>query len=616
MSSMAEPYSLTARIDLIRDHFAALAAALPHVPDELSRAGDTLAREIAQYGVVHIFLLVLGFAALGLCAEFLFRAATSHARRRIAARRIVTVIDRLRVIAFDIAFTLGAIAAFALGSLGAFLSFAWPPLLREIVLGALILFVAVRLAMASIRGGGAAGRFWRVRISLFLGWLVLGLVCVGLLDRLAMQPEIRRLIAYALALGLLAIALETTWQRPGHRRGAWFATFYLVVLWLVWVGSATPQKSLFWTLVIAAVLPAAIRVTGRTVRSLLAAPAEHDTATGSYVLLAVCLERGLRAAWIVGAAVFLAEVWGIPFGELTASDTPVTRLARGALSAVVIVLVADFAWSLMKAAFDRALERATDAGETDAEELRRHARLRTLLPIARNVVFIIVAVMAVLMVLASLGVEIGPLIAGAGVVGVAIGFGAQTIVKDVISGVFYLLDDAFRVGEYIQASGHKGTVESFSLRSVKLRHHRGPLTTVPFGELGAIENMSRDWVIDKLTIGVTYDTNLDAAKKIIKEIGKELTADPEFQGKLIETLKMQGVEQFGDFAIQLRLKMKTKPGEQFVIRRRAYALIKKAFDANGIKFAYPTVQVASGEESAAAAAKRGLELVASRDERP
>ena len=156
------------------------------------------------------------------------------------------------------------------------------------------------------------------------------------------------------------------------------------------------------------------------------------------------------------------------------------------------------------------------------------------------------------------------MIAGAGVVGVAVGFGAQTVVKDVISGVFYLLDDAFRIGEYIQSGSYKGTVESFSLRSVKLRHHRGPLFTVPFGELGAVQNMSRDWVIDKMMIGITYDSNLDTAKKLIKQIGKELAADPEFKPHIIEPLKMQGVEQFGDYAIQIRMKMMTKPGEQFV----------------------------------------------------
>jgi len=206
-----------------------------------------------------------------------------------------------------------------------------------------------------------------------------------------------------------------------------------------------------------------------------------------------------------------------------------------------------------------------------------------------------------LMALAAMGVEIGPLIAGAGVVGVAIGFGAQTLVRDIFSGMFYLMDDAFRVGEYIQSGSYKGTVESFSLRSIKLRHQRGPVFTVPFGVLGAVQNMSRDWVIDKTMIGITYDSDIELAKKLIKKVGQELTEIPEFAPSILEPMKMQGVEAFGDYAIQIRLKMKTRPGEQFMIRRRAFAMIKKAFDENGIKFAFPTVQVAGGEPSAAAA---------------
>jgi small-conductance mechanosensitive channel len=300
-------------------------------------------------------------------------------------------------------------------------------------------------------------------------------------------------------------------------------------------------------------------------------------------------------------------VWDIDLIQLTARDTVATRLIRGGLSAIVIVLVADFLWRLARALIDRKLTSAASADNLEVEEARRRARLRTLLPILRNVLMVVVMTVAAMMVLSALGVEIGPLIAGAGVVGVAVGFGAQTVVKDVISGVFYLLDDAFRIGEYIQSGSYKGTVESFSLRSVKLRHHRGPLFTVPFGELGAVQNMSRDWVIDKMMIGITYDSNLDTAKKLIKQIGKELAADPEFKPHIIEPLKMQGVEQFGDYAIQIRMKMMTKPGEQFAIRRKAFAMIKKAFDANGINFAFPTVQVAQGED-AAAAARQAIEI--------
>ncbi len=284
-----------------------------------------------------------------------------------------------------------------------------------------------------------------------------------------------------------------------------------------------------------------------------------------------------------------------------------TRLVRGTLKAIVIALAAEFLWLFLRAAIDSRLAGATHASAAhgsagDDEEERRLARLRTLLPIVRNMLTVVIVVIAVLMILSSMGIEIAPLIAGAGVVGVAIGFGAQTLVKDVISGMFYLLDDAFRVGEYIQSGNYKGTVESFSLRSVKLRHQRGPIFTVPFGELGAVQNMSRDWVIDKLTLGVSYDTDLEKARKLIKEIGRELAANPEFAPYVIEPLKMQGVEEFGDYAIQIRMKMMTKPGHQFTIRRRALAAINQAFKDNGIKFAQPTVQVANGMDAGTIAA--------------
>ena len=326
-------------------------------------------------------------------------------------------------------------------------------------------------------------------------------------------------------------------------------------------------------------------------------PAEDERGRRRPSLTAVTLERGLRAALLIGGAYLIAWILGLDFGALTARDTLAMRLLRGAINAVVIVLLADFAWHLARAWIDCRLAEATirrqaDGGGEPPPGAPAHAPAD---PCATSC-WSCSSTMAVLMALSALGVEIGPLIAGAGVVGVAIGFGAQTLVKDIISGMFYLLDDAFRVGEYIISGSYKGTVESFSLRSIKLRHHRGSLYTVPFGELGAVQNMSRDWVIDKLSVGVTYDTDLDKVKKIIKQIGKELQADPEFAPHIIETLKMQGVEQFGDFAIQIRMKMMTKPGEQFVIRRRAYAMIKKAFDANGIEFAFPTVTVAGGGE--------------------
>ena len=246
---------------------------------------------------------------------------------------------------------------------------------------------------------------------------------------------------------------------------------------------------------------------------------EPDALPTGHAGIAARLKKGPTvhsSAWIVPGATVI--------GDVTIEEESSVwygAVLRGDINAGVILLLADFAWHLARARIDSRLAEAYAAGEADADEIRRRARLRTLLPILRNLLLVVLVTMAVLMALSAVGVQIGPLIAGAGVVGVAIGFGAQTLVKDIISGMFYLLDDAFRIGEYIVSGSYKGTVESFSLRSIKLRHHRGYLYTVPFGELGAVENMSRDWVIDKITVSVVYDTDLDKAKRVIKEVSKQ-----------------------------------------------------------------------------------------------
>jgi moderate conductance mechanosensitive channel len=365
----------------------------------------------------------------------------------------------------------------------------------------------------------------------------------------------------------------------------------------------------FWLVLVIIILPPAILLSRRAVEHLLRPPGSSQTG-GPPSVIEVTLEHGVRALLIIGAAAVLSWGWDVDLVHLAGREAVFASIVHGVLTTIVILLIADVLWHATKAAIDRKLADTVDLGQPNSDEARRRARLHTLLPIFRNVLFVLVVSVAVMMALAELGVQIGPLIAGASVVGVAIGFGAQTFVRDVIAGMFYLLDDAFRVGEYIQSGNYKGTVEGFSIRSVRLRHHRGPVYTVPFSLLGAIQNQSRDWVIDKLMVGITYDSNLDLAKKLIKQIGLELAQEPEFAPLILEPLKMQGVEHLGDFAVQIRMKMMTLPGEQFVIRRKAFAMVKKAFDANGIKFAFPTVSITGeGDPSTAAVAQRALELV-------
>src|SRR4051794_9588663 len=616
------------RLAVTRARLDGLGAAVPGLPKEFSKAAAVLGAEVQDRGPVGILALVLGFSLLGLGAEWAFLRATRRGRERAARAPLDSASHRLRATAVHLGFELTALAVFALGSVGAFLPLDWPPLLKQIVLAYLIAALAWRLALVVSRvllepgkrefAGhrlvpmpDEAASFWHRRVVLFAGWFAFGWATIEALLALGFSPEARSLVAFTLGLGLLFIAIETLWHRPrlhpdppsesAHRRHEawdWLMTAYLAAIWLLWV---LGTWALFGLLIVALVLPSTFSVMNRSASHFLRPANDDIDPNRSAGLVLIYVERGLRALLILAAALFLARLWEIDLVELSGRDTLVTRLVRGAVSAVVILLAADLVWQVLRTLIDRRLARAHGATQLEGDAAAREARLRTLLPIFRNIALVTLAAIAVMMALSAVGVQIGPLIAGAGVVGVAVGFGAQTLVRDVISGVFYLLDDAFRIGEYIQSGNYKGTVESFSLRSVKLRHHRGPVYTVPFGQLGAVQNMSRDWVIDKMTIGVSYDSDIEKAKKLVKEIGKELAADPECAPDVIEPLKMQGVEQFGDYAIQLRLKMMTKPNEQFVMRRRALAMIKKAFDENGIRFAFPTVHVGGGDTAKAAA---------------
>jgi small-conductance mechanosensitive channel len=634
-----EPVSraLDDRLAAIREHIVALAGTVPNLPNQFERGHDLVTANLGEHGRTKALLLFAFFVGLGIGVEWLFRKATQRARAHLDALPADTVKGRLHIVALRFAFAVGLVVAFALGSIGPFLAHDWPPLLREMLFGLLVAFLVVRIAnvvghlllaphherFRIIPMDTAAARFWRRRLVTFVGWFAFGWVFVGFGVTLGYTLEARQLVAYVLGLVLVAIALDAVWRRPvtldegsqallpvtrrfGRGTANTALSVGIVLLWVFWVIHAMAS---FWFVLVAMTLPLAISVTRRAVDNLLRPPGSPQVADGPPSVLAVCIERGVRAALIIGAVAVLAWGWGIDLAHFRGEDALVGRLADGVLSTVVILLIADFLWQAMKTAIDRKLAESADISQPNTDEARRRARLRTLLPIFRNILFVLVVVVAAMMALAALGVQIGPLIAGAGVLGVAVGFGAQSFVRDVIAGMFYLMDDAFRVGEYIQAGNYKGTVESFSIRSVRLRHHRGPVYTVPFSLLGAVQNQSRDWVIDKIAIGITYDSDLTLAKKLIKQIGLDLAKDPEFAPLILEPLKMQGVDQLGDFAVQIRAKMMTLPGEQFVIRRQAYAMIKKAFDENGIKFAFPTVQVAGeGEPSTAAVAQRTLQL--------
>jgi small-conductance mechanosensitive channel len=279
------------------------------------------------------------------------------------------------------------------------------------------------------------------------------------------------------------------------------------------------------------------------------------------------------------------RLWGI--------DIAVGRMfTRSALSILLILLLSFITWQLIKTRIDQKIKEEMPDDDGEAEEGGAGgSRMGTLLVLLRKFVFVVMFVLVALIILASMGVNIGPLIAGAGVFGLALGFGAQTLVKDIISGVFFLVDDAFRVGDFIETGGTKGSVEHISLRSLRLRNARGPVHTIPFGDMGTVTNMSRDYIITKLDFRVRYDTNVDKVRKIIKKINTEIGKDPEMGPNLLDKIKSQGVKELDDSAMIMRLKFKTIPGEQFVIRREVFRMIQESFRENGIEFAHRNVTV-------------------------
>ncbi len=259
------------------------------------------------------------------------------------------------------------------------------------------------------------------------------------------------------------------------------------------------------------------------------------------------------------------------------------------------------AYQAVKIAIDRKLEEEGIGDEPEPGEeggATGASRLATLLPLFRNFLLIVIVVIGGMIMLSELRVDIAPLFAGAGVIGLAIGFGAQTLIRDIFSGAFFLMDDAFRKGEYISLGSVKGTVEKISIRSMQLRHHLGPLNTVPFGEIQQVSNFSRDWVMMKLPLRLTYDTDVEKVRKLIKKLGQELMDHPEVSGKFLQPLKSQGVFTMEDSAMIIRVKFMTKPGDQFVVRKLVYARIRELFEEQGIKFAHRevTVRVADNEE--------------------
>lgn len=660
----------------IRDGLLELGAAVPHVPTIGPMIVERLTEGRDRGIGTLVLLAAGIFAAALAGEQLFRHLFTGVKPAPAATAAAVSLTDRMCILALRLIADLLSIAVFALIAIAiffvlyaghepvraAFVALLWAILLPRMAAAVARFAVAPRLPELRLvhLGNDAARAIYRSSVVL-VGIISAAVLLDDVLVATAVTVDLRRLYATVISFVILSLIIMWIWRwrqpirrsilegdetaSAGHQPSRvrqlvaanWhvFATCFIAGIWMM----STVQRLLtndpqtvpiLVSLCILFAIPVADAALRAAVSAMLrvrqieplpapaggpAVPSSADVATvpashGRMSYRAVLI-RNLRLILIVIAVIVLARVWDVDMQSVAARGMGET-LAGSLLEIIIVLVLASAAWGIVKTAIANAVPERDQAEAEGEIGGKGRTRVETLLPLVGNFILVAIVVVTVLAVLSALGVAIGPLIAGAGVIGIAIGFGAQTLVRDVLSGIFFLIDDAFRTGEYIDTGGVKGMVEHISIRSLRLRHHRGPLHTIPFGEIHHLTNFSRDWAIEKLELRVPYDTDLEKVRKIIKSVGQELMEHPEHGPNFIQPLKSQGVNRMDDSAFIVRVKFMAKPGQQFVLRREIFRRIQQAFSEKGIHFAPRRVIVetaagAAADPRAAAAALAGAE---------
>ena len=460
-----------------------------------------------------------------------------------------------------------------------------------------------------------------MRLTLFFGIIEFGTALILYVAKAGNEVLVNGLlIPYTLSLNLIIISQvwlmrkkitdmfvdeKASETRHGFASGfltnAWpfMLTAWFLLLWMLWLFKAFTGQwddaqyvSISWWITLA--FPVVDRIFYRFVQQIAHLEWLQSPTFGkrSKRFIKILL-GGLRLLLIGIAAFMLSQAWGLETDALI--QVPLIQNILGqSIHLLIIVTISYVVWELCNAMIEKKLPEEEydviasldgDGGGAGA------SRAETLLPLVRSCVTAILVVFILLSILHTLGVAITPLLAGAGVVGIALGFGAQKLVQDVLSGLFFLIDDAFRRGEYLELETLRGTVEKISLRSMQLRHHLGAVQTIPYGEIKTVSNLSRDWITMKLELRLSYDTDIEAVRKIIKKVGQQMLAHETYGKHFILPLKSQGVMRVEESALIVRMKFTTVPGEQWVIRREAYRQVRDALAAQNIHFAHREVRV-------------------------
>jgi small-conductance mechanosensitive channel len=594
---------MSANLQALRDDFTL-------APSEAERLGADMAAALSDGTVIRAATFSLILVIIGAGLEWLYWTFAAAPLRAIVSttaatprQAVILALRRLALLGFGL-------VLFTSSTLGAAMTFPWPPNVDVIVIAATAFVVAVRgswiiadvvvsphhpsLRLTAIQdyhsGFVVAGVAWLAALTVSAILLPQLLATIGSASHLA--EAIRVGIGGLIAISLLAAVSITfrDWKETSNRRRrrprfprAFIASFVIVATTGLAVGGGGRIAALLIDIaIVAALLGASKRIVLFFWRDTASSVGEPATETLPDMLPLIVLALVRFTTLLIGIAV-LIMLMQVPLAELTSGSNPLAQFALHVADTVALAFVVYLAWIAIRFSIDRRLHQLAPLESRSPPT--ETTRLLTLLPLLRTTLAIVFLVVFALSALWTLGIEIAPLLAGAGIFGLAIGFGAQTLVRDVISGVFFLIEDVFRIGEYIESGTiTKGTVEHISFRTVALRHHNGPLTFVPYGLLGTVRNDSRDWVIDKFNIPLPLTVDSEKIRKMIKGIGEDLAIDPELGPLIREPLKGKlyrvdpGVKIF-------RCKFMTAPGCQFDVRTAALKQIEAALVEAGISFA-------------------------------
>jgi small conductance mechanosensitive channel len=452
-----------------------------------------------------------------------------------------------------------------------------------------------------------------VRTAAFAIW---GYLFVGSLWLLGLTPAVRWGLLFILGVlvAVVAIRFVLRWRAPFSRwlvehvpGGRWYsaparhlasswhriAILYIVLVTAVFAlqisgGFVFLVRGTLVTVLVLALVPLLANRIGATLeRSDLGLPVLATTRGRRYRAL---LRRIVVVLlWTAGIAALL-EGWHLGILDFVQSEAGATLVA--VFTRILIVVFAGFiAWELANIVIE---------GKLNAASPRKALgqRGRTLLQFLRNVVMVVILLMVTLIVLSEIGVDIGPLLAGAGVIGLAVGFGAQTLVKDVITGLFILMEDQVQVGDVVDLNGNSGAVEAMTIRTIRLRDFSGTVHVIPFSSVDRVKNLTRGFAFAVFDVGIAYKEDIDRVMAVLKRLGEELRADPAFAPMLLGDLEIFGLDAFGPSALVIKTRIKTLAGSQWTVTREFNGRIKRTFDAEGIEipFNYQTVTLPTGPD--------------------